>query len=71
MLFRSHPYFHTTEVPHLKVPYAVVQVKLEEGPRMFGNLLNVDPKDIKVGMQVEVAFEKVNDDVTLPQWRAV
>lgn len=64
-----HPYFVKTEVPHLKVPYAVVQVKLEEGPRMFGNLLDVDPKDIKAGMLVQVDFEQVTDEVTLPQWR--
>ena len=57
-----HPYF-------TKVPYAVVQVKLEEGPRVFGNLLDTDPKDIKMGMPVKVAFEDINDEVTLPQWR--
>lgn len=66
-----HPYFNLTKVPHLRVPYAVVQVQLEEGPRLFGNLLGTDPKDIKAGMRVEVVFEDVNAEVTLPQWRRV
>ena len=64
-----HPYYHTTEVPHLKIPYAVVQVQLEEGPRVFGNILDTDVKDIKSGMPVRLDFEEVNDEVTLPQWR--
>ena len=53
-----------------KIPYAVAQVELEEGPRVNGNMLGIAPAALKVGMPVEVTFEKVNDEVTLPQFRA-
>jgi acetyl-CoA acetyltransferase/uncharacterized OB-fold protein len=54
-----------------RVPLPVVLVELEEDAqlRMVGNLLGCAPERIAMGMPVEVAFEKVADDVTLPQWR--
>jgi len=54
-----------------KVPLAVVLVELEEDPelRMVGNLLDCAVDEIEFGLAVEVTFEKVADDVTLPQWR--
>ena len=53
------------------VPYAVVQVELEEGPRLFANLVGVDPKDIHAGTQVKAVFEDVNEEVTLVQFSPV
>lgn len=35
-----------------RVPYAVVQVQLEEGPRLTANLLDVDCAAIRIGMPV-------------------
>lgn len=52
-----------------RVPYAVVQVQLEEGPRLTTNLLDTPVSSIKVGMPVEAAYEKVNDEITLVQFR--
>lgn len=52
-----------------KVPYAVVQVKLEEGPRVNGNMLDIPAHDIRIGMDVESVFEKVSEEITLPQFR--
>lgn len=50
------------------VPYNVALVQLEEGPRMFSNIITADNGIPKVGMPVEVTFEKVNDEVTLPRF---
>jgi hypothetical protein len=44
-------------------------VELEEGVRMVGNLLDVTNDEIHEGMAVEVAWEDLEDGVTLPQWR--
>jgi uncharacterized OB-fold protein len=52
-----------------EVPYAVVVVKLEEGPKVVSNLVGVGPREIRVGMPVEVTFEKVSDEVMLPKFR--
>jgi len=53
-----------------EVPYAVVVVRLEEGPKVVSNVVGVKPHEIRCGMPVEVIFEKVNDQVTLPKFRA-
>jgi uncharacterized OB-fold protein len=52
-----------------EVPYAVVVVKLAEGPKVVSNLLGVSPREIRIGMPVEVTFEKVSDEVMLPKFR--
>lgn len=55
-----------------RVPFPVVLVELEEDPklRLVGNLVGDPPaQDLRIGLPVEVAFEDVTGDVTLPQWR--
>ena len=39
------------------------------GALLAGNLLGVPYTEAKVGRRVQVAFEKLNDDITLPQFR--
>jgi uncharacterized OB-fold protein len=53
------------------VPYASIIVELDDAPGalMAGNLLGVPYTEAKVGRRVEVTFEKLNDDITLPQFR--
>jgi uncharacterized OB-fold protein len=52
------------------VPYAVLVVELAEGVRVIGNLVEVDPSTVKIGMPVEVVFVSDDgDDLILPQWR--
>jgi uncharacterized OB-fold protein len=50
-------------------PYNVAIVELEEGPRLHGNVLDCANDDLRVGMPVEVTFERVDDEVTLPKFR--
>ena len=52
-----------------EVPYAVVVVELEEGCKFVSNLHGVKPNEIKCGMPVEVMFEKLSDDVSIPKFR--
>jgi uncharacterized OB-fold protein len=52
-----------------EVPYAVVVVELEEGCKFVSNLLGVNPHEIKCGMPVEVTFDKISEDVSLPKFR--
>jgi hypothetical protein len=53
------------------VPYASIIVELDDAPGalLAGNLLEVPYTEAKVGRRVEVIFEKLNDDITLPQFR--
>jgi uncharacterized OB-fold protein len=54
-----------------KVPYVVLVVELDEqrGLLTIGNLLDATADDLTIGRPVEVTFERVTDDVTLPQWK--
>ena len=52
-------------------PYVVAMVELEEGARVMTNLIDVDPtpEAVKIGMAVEVVFEKASDAITLAKFR--
>jgi uncharacterized OB-fold protein len=65
--------FHKAWFPEFNrdIPYAVVQVELEEGPRITANLVDVSPSEIRVGMPVAVVFDDVTPEVTIPRFRRV
>lgn len=52
-----------------RIPYAVVQVELDEGPRLTTNIYEIAPENIRIGLRVEATFEKVNDEITLLQFK--
>ena len=47
-------------------PYVLALVELEEGVRMFTNIVDCDPKDVSIGMAVEVTFERATDQISVP-----
>jgi uncharacterized protein len=51
------------------VPYAVLLVELEEGPRMISTYVGGPPAEVTFDMDVVLSFEKVTDDITLPRFR--
>jgi len=51
------------------LPYAVACVELAEGPRLMSNIVGVPPDQIRCDMPVEVVFEKISDDISLPKFR--
>jgi uncharacterized protein len=62
--------FHKAWAPWLesRVPYAVVQVELAEGPRLTTNLMGVPAAETRIGMPVKACYEQVADDVVLLQF---
>lgn len=52
-----------------KVPYAVAAIDLDEGVRLLANIVESDLKAVKCGARVQVVFEKVTDEITLPQFK--
>ena len=52
-----------------EVPYSPVIVELDEGVRMVTWLVGVKPEELRLDMPVEVAFEDVTSEVTLPKFR--
>jgi uncharacterized OB-fold protein len=57
---RPHPAFDG--------PYSIALVKLEEGPRMMSNIVGCEqtPAALELDMALEVTFEVVSDDISLP-----
>jgi uncharacterized OB-fold protein len=53
------------------IPYNVAYVKLEEGPLLVSNIVGCANDDIYIGMPVEVVFDDVTEEVTLPKFRPV
>jgi uncharacterized OB-fold protein len=52
-------------------PYNVAIVELAEGVRTHTNIVGCANDEIRIGMPVEVVFERVNDEVTLPKFQPV
>ncbi len=53
------------------MPYVVAVIELDEGVRMLSNIVDGDPNALRCGLPVEVVFEKLNEEFTLPKFRPV
>ncbi len=67
--------------PGFDAPYVVAMVELEEGPKLMTHIINVaDESDepearfqtimdtVKVGMPVQIVYDDVTDEITLPKF---
>ena len=54
-----------------KVPYVAAVVDLDEGPRAMTNVVGCGFDEIEVGMPLQVDFEPISDDFTIPVFRPV
>ncbi|RMF85370.1 MAG: Zn-ribbon domain-containing OB-fold protein [Nitrospinota bacterium] len=52
-----------------ELPYILAYVELEEGVRMLTNIVDCPPEKVRIGMPVEVTFEDVTEEITLPKFR--
>jgi uncharacterized OB-fold protein len=60
-----HPYWAQ------RVPYNVAFIELEEGLRMFSNIVGTPNDALKVGQKVKVAFEERGEDLVVPVFEVV
>jgi hypothetical protein len=60
---------HHPPVPGRALPFVVALVELAEGVRVMGELRGVAPAEVRVGLPVEIDFDRVDDELTLPAWR--
>ena len=56
-----------------RVPYTAIIVELPQagGERIIGNLLESDSEDVAIGDDVELVWEDISEDISLPQWRRI
>ncbi len=51
------------------MPYNVALVQLEEGPRMYSNIVGTPNDQVRIGDAVEVVFDQVTPEVWIPRFR--
>jgi uncharacterized OB-fold protein len=47
---------HAPKVPGRTLPFVIALVELEEGVRMLGELRNVEPAKVEIGMPVRATY---------------
>jgi uncharacterized OB-fold protein len=65
---------HAPQLPGKELPATLALIELEEGVRMVGEILASTELDhgeggLSIGDHVQVVFEKIDDDLTLAQWK--
>ncbi len=55
--------------PAFEAPYSVVLVEMDEGIKMVSNIVDIKPEEIFIGMPVEVIFQDISADLTLPKFK--
>jgi uncharacterized protein len=52
-----------------ELPYVLAYVELEEGVRLLTNIVGGEIGALRIGMPVEVVFEDVTPEITLPKFK--
>ena len=69
----TYTIYHHVYNPSWKddIPYNAVWVQLDEGPIMMSNIVGAKNEEIYVGMPVEVVYDDITEEVTLPKFKPV
>ncbi|MCF3177063.1 OB-fold domain-containing protein [Streptomyces sioyaensis] len=66
----SYVVLHHPPFPAFDPPYAVGLIELAEGVRMVSNIVGIPYDQVRIGMPVRLAFERVDEEYELPVFRA-
>ena len=64
-----HVAYHRGFVDDL--PYVVADVELEEGLHLLTNIVGCRPDEVKCDMPVEVTWERITEEFSLPKFRPI
>ncbi len=71
---RGQVYTYTNDYLYLNPdpPESLAAVDLEGGGRFFCQVTDVNPQDMRIGLEVELSFRKLHDGQNLPNyfWKA-
>jgi uncharacterized OB-fold protein len=62
---------HHQKAPGHDYPHLVGLIDLAEGTRIVGDLIGVDPGEVRVGMAVALDWLDVDEELSIPRFRAV
>ncbi|MDO8636634.1 MAG: Zn-ribbon domain-containing OB-fold protein [Dehalococcoidia bacterium] len=51
------------------VPYVYALIELDEGPMFGTQVIGCDTKEVYIGMPVEIVFEDITEEFTLPKFK--
>ena len=65
--------YHQAFHPAFKeaLPYVVAVVRLEEGPMILTNIIGSPPESLECEMPVQVVWEDVSEEFSLPKFKTV
>ncbi|MFF3450933.1 bifunctional MaoC family dehydratase N-terminal/OB-fold nucleic acid binding domain-containing protein [Streptomyces sp. NPDC002667] len=66
----SYVVMHHPPFPAFDPPYAVALVELAEGVRIVSNVVGVPHDEVRIGMPVRLAFQRCDEELELPVFRA-
>ncbi|MGP4056508.1 bifunctional MaoC family dehydratase N-terminal/OB-fold nucleic acid binding domain-containing protein [Mycobacterium sp. 4D054] len=64
----SYVVHHAPQVPGRRLPFVIALVELDEGVRMLGELRDIDPSEVQIGMPVRATFIDFPDSDISPAW---
>ena len=53
------------------IPYVYALIELEEGPMFGSNVIGCEVDEVHVGMPVEVVYEDITEEYTLPKFKPI
>lgn len=53
------------------LPVLMCLIDLDDGARMYGQVTDCKPEDLRIGMRVSVHFEDISDEAGIPKFRPV
>lgn len=59
---------HAPKVPGRTLPFVIALVELDEGVRMLGELRNVEPEQVEIGMPVSTVYIDFPAGASGPEW---
>jgi uncharacterized OB-fold protein len=67
---------HRTFLPGFHPPYVLAWIDLDEGARVFGDVVGCPPEDVRIGRRVRVFFDELPGEPDehldpIPRWRIV
>ena len=67
---RGRIYTYTNDYVYLNPdpPETLAAIDMEGGGRFFGQVTDIDPKDVRIGLEVELTFRKLHDGQGLPNY---
>lgn len=67
----SYVVTHEPRRAGFEYPLVVALIDLDDGVRFVSNIVGVEPADVSIGMRVQVEYEDLDEELTVPRFRPV